>query len=660
MHLAMSDRIILSDVTHLLIATSSILIDRSLQSNGTRDRICCQVWLWLAASLSNHGERSSSDSLPSISLVETWVHAVLFSNIIPIVVGRSIVEQEKPPRQSTRRNGFAAGATNESDASPKADPNGAELVCSLLAPSAWISLATTICIVHHPTPDPLQQLLRSQQRFSLLIFLFSFFILWGIQWRQRLRRRRDAHLKGIPVSNPSQYSKSSGCCGVFTSTTSAPEMTLQQPTQYGYHQESQLPDEYVWYTWSPAQVLQWVSHIIKEQKYNDDPTLQQETIISTLSTHHISGRILDHLSLSELRSLNIPYGPACEISIQIHILVSNHPKPNVLQDIAASHSSSASVTPLETKLSSATADCLTLHDKEYNSSKGAAQPLDSRYTGKELLTAMLSGKERVLPSPSSVETPHVVDDNTDESAQQKVQEIMKDRFGLELPALRISLNEAASDASKRNSKMGYMPEPEQRTAPSEAPISSSGLFRSSHLSGAVGTSPNVAMTNNRSGPTSTQQPVKTTDILNKLLPEEVRKDMPPHILQIAQRNPDVVQHLIIKKQQQRLVRQSPKEYPNKSYQQANNAKPVSLLVESNDPSRFSREFEVHRHSALDADIYDEPSTTPLTIDPLQGTYSIPNSSNTEDERTNLLQHRKQSSLRTRPSKSSNYWAIDPS
>ena len=674
----MVDGRILSDVTLVLIATASILIDRSLQSSGgKRDRLCCQVWLWLAASVSHRGGQTSSLVLSSSPmLVDCWVHAIMFGNIVGIVAERAIPSKNKARQSQSQNEGLNTTTTSKNGMfeSQARGPNRIEDICRLLAPSAWISLMTIVVNVNGSIakpPSTEQEHFILQQQLSLFMFAISFSVLCGIQWHQTRRRLRDADMQGMPVATTYRYDKSSGCCrGVTSGAFPAETLPLQQE-QYSCTRSSEFLDEQIWYAWSPEQVLKWISRIIEEQEYNDDSTLQQEIILSTLSPHHISGRILDHLSLSELRSLDIPYGPACEISMEINRLVHNFPKPGCLQDTSTASSTICRPVDWTQKGSSApSADWLTLHDQEYNSIERDLNGhlRDIRYTGEEILTAMISRKDDVSSLASPLATSHLVDGTLDEQAQQRIQETMKERFGLELPKLKRPSLETALVENDRNTD-GIQKLFWQTNASKEPLTSSIDLIESepTPIANGASSAPNPTWRD----PTARHQQIDTPG-LDGILPVEVWRDMPSHIQEIAQRNPEIVQHLITQKQQQLLQHQSKDRNDTAADPSAVSTKvpdqdsdcfkqsfppiiPTTVLDEDDDPSASFLDDQ----PLLGNDHYDEPSATNLWNYHTQDEYSIPNPSNADDERTNLLQHRKKSNQSSFASGSSNYWAINP-
>jgi hypothetical protein len=429
----MGSSTLLAQLPVLLIATASVLLDHSFRKELVRDRISCQVWLWLAVALSHPSQEQHV-------LFHAWANGVIFSNILSTVASWKLTSWEPLGR--------------------------------LLAPSAWITMALTL--PNGASSDASQY---------MGIYSMSFAVLWASQWHLHRKRRVGQDLQGIP------------------STSTRSDVCMKR-----FGLKSSPPDEREWINWIPSQVLYWISATLEDEDAN--------IVTSLLAPERIPGSILDTLSVQQLLQLNVPYGPACLLSRHIQRLVRIHPPPRTTTSgVYISSSPRASAIPAaryehasipnldeEELISEPQPDWLTLHDEQYNHPKSEH-----------------ASRQRHVPSKSYHADP-VTESFTFEGSEQqrRMEQMMKERYGLELPKLRMPNEMQAS--------------PPEDEYPPAAPL---------NYARAPASAPVAPPAKDPMAPV----PITKEDVM-AAIPPLIFKQMPPHIQEIAKRNPEIIKQLL--------------------------------------------------------------------------------------------------------------------
>jgi hypothetical protein len=534
----------LSQVSVILIATSSILLDRCLRYTttssvgGMQDRLQLQVWLWLAVALSlypnddtnaNNANNNDNDNEDEyLTLFHSWIHVVLFSNICSISVV-ALSSERLVRRNVTQHNPIA----------------------SLLSPAAWLAMMSTLVLGPTHTTDALWRL-------SAQVFVISLAILWTLQWNQRRRRKVMAHeWQGIPNRTNSQ---STGMC--LRSTTPS--------------------DETVWYTWTVSNTLQWISnHVfvddddnVNDNDNNNDNQEEQDLVLSILAPHRISGDVLDTLTVSQLvHQLKLPYGSACRLAHAIQRrLVLVHPKPRGLYYPTTDTPTTTQDDGYGMESSSQPPDWLTLHDQEYNDTYHRPPPITTAptttnyppppppppahysafqppeappppdslqptpYSAADLYLATQQQQQQPPPPPPTRELPSM-----DPEQEQRLEAMMRERYGLELPKLRTSTTSVEPDA---------VPLTTSRSSPQEDSIPRNGTHRSNTTTNNNAAVPEdwntmpVAETF-AAAPAPLDQEQEDSSSLEDSIPFELLEGMPPQVQEIAKRRPDLIRQLLL-------------------------------------------------------------------------------------------------------------------
>lgn len=367
-------------VTLVLIATASILLDRTLRYDLIEERLKFQLALWLALSLSmlqpssvnksiGFGTTEATDDAFKLVLFQTWLHLVVFSNIIYVCV---------QSWQTTST--WFVNRTHHSTTK-----------ISLLPPCAWIAMISSI---PERTTDSHRSVLWTGQ-----VFLVSLILSWIWQWHTERRKEITRQAEGIP--NNASVHEPMGC--------------LRRV--YAQRRSSLILDESKWYEWNLSQTRQWVAHVLSLSGTNEDycrATLQR------LAPHHISGDILDSLTVECLvQVLQIPYNPAYRLTSAVQRLTQMYPKPRD-EYYTSSTSPTTFSNPTWLQEEFTHEDWLTLHDREYN------QPASHHYP-KPTPPILSPGQQMAMPT-------------IDPQQEERLAQIMKDRFGLELPRIQTPMH----------------------------------------------------------------------------------------------------------------------------------------------------------------------------------------------------------------------------
>lgn len=274
-----------------------------------------------------------------------------------------------------------------------------------------------------------------------------------------------------------------------------------------------------WYNWDVITTLRWISSVYKD---NDDEN--GTVVVQQLAQHRVHGAVLETLTVSQLLALNVPYGPACQLAHEIQKkLVRTHPQPREMESMTKMPMNTQSQPFLESNDQLQSTAWLDLHDQEYNSGLTRASSLASSDNDVELVTLQDKHKRTIQ--------------KIDPEQEKRMEAMMKERFGLDLPKLKTSEemgNNHVEDAS--NSLMETQP-----------------LIQSSPISPPIDTKYNIP---------SAQVESKASEPTIAGIPMELLKKMPPQILDIAKRRPELVKQMLRnhEKKLQPVIEQDIKEH----------------------------------------------------------------------------------------------------
>jgi len=288
-------------------------------------------------------------------------------------------------------------------------------------------------------------------------------------------------------------------------------------------------DERRWYTWTRKETIQWFAQQLSSPlsqggNHCDDISDLQENdrIIQNLLSHSITGDVLEDLiGVPQLVALQIPFGPACRLADSISELVDRYPKQQ-----QSSNTRGRRRKHNDYKNNSGSGGYLGLHDEQYNiTSERSTRPQQSRMgdvpfaNGNEHNnTPSVHGNEH--PPPYHHDDP-IAQGGITEEHQEKMNNVMKERFGLELPKLRATDYLAVHKgwaADTGNVESSHEP----CQGASQASSSSIDNGTKNHTSA----SPGMAS-----------------------IPQNILEGMPPELKEIAKRRPDLLETIWKKREQ---------------------------------------------------------------------------------------------------------------
>lgn len=487
----------------ILIVTSSLLIDRSLRKDLIEERVRCQIWLWFCVilSLRSHPNtiriNNDKDDIIHISkedlICETWMHLIIVSNLasIGVLAISGPLERIKKSNMGSWWFSFAAWT--------------AMMSSCLFAPLGYAE----------GTQD------SSIAMLSLQVYVISLCILAMIHWHKRRREKMEQEMRKIMnyggrSNNPSSSS-------------------------FAISQDLDGFDRSKWYTWKASTTLKWISHVLDDDDDVDHGVLQQ------LASHRIDGSLLDTLSISQLLQLQVPYGPACHLDQAIQTeLVRPFPKPRGADDMR----NNASFRGGTTTPAAAQSDFLSGFDQEYNNSDRprnlASNSSNSSNSNKETTSSGLADRNSFASGPEML--------SLDPNQEDRIQDVMKERYGLELPRLRTEGASTEPDSStSQSSSVTDGEHPLQQTAPTEKK------------------SPPSALPTPEAVPIAAAMPnLESAVVAGGEIPEVILKQMPANIREIAKRRPDVVRQLLFSKQQKLQEQQHLQQQQQKQFHREDN------------------------------------------------------------------------------------------
>jgi hypothetical protein len=433
-----------------------------------------------------------------------------------------------------------------------------------------------------------------------------------------------------------------------------------------------LPDERLWYTWTSRQVLEWMAayqppvvsdydhhnrsydngsgsdnHKYKYASssssnnyathdngiedngdnidYWNDDNENDMTInaiwISCLAAEGLQGTHLDQLVTTEgnggttvadmHRDTGMPYGPAAALLQAVRDLTVRHERPRNRTD----HGDIEGVDG-----AAATSSWLTQHDQEYGYTSAA-----TKYSNDD---SDSSNQRQRRPATNN---------DIDPEMATKAQNLMTERFGLELPEIRLPQQQQE-------------PQPQQQPDPSRDYGEDTASLSEDPLSDLAATQMNADLWKNSA-------PISSSSLMD--FPPEFLANMPPHLSEIIRRKPELVQQILASRQQEAIMSPpSPVTTPFLMQQQqplgggtARNSHQSGALFTNTSEQRPPRlgavaEDDEEKIDLLSADNhYQEPTRSNDDGDDEWG--------DNDGERTTLLRNR-----RREPSQSKQYKSID--
>lgn len=550
----------------VLLVTSSILLDRVLYYEALLQRSQIQVGMWLALFLATSItlQMTNVDSIQPQIICLVWAHLTIFSNLLAIFV------EGLQKKCSTRHKAL-------------------ELGFSVLPFSCWCSvIVVASCVLTNAITNAAVPNIDSLWKWSVLAFGGTLLAVWFLKVFAIRRKAMSHDLQGMPtiVTNTAEDSNPVVGGGILARLCGMTPATSINHTK-SRTQANPWLDERQWYTWSRVQTMKWFA---QQLKATDEP----ERVLSILHAQSITGEVLDNLSISQLVALKVPFGPAVLLSNAVAGLVDRTPKPRILNGV---------LQRTRREPNSASNDCLDLHDNEYNNQEQQRSPPTMNHQPMEELQQVVPQNPAPIPEQQPIDYSGGGGGMSEEQ-HEKLNQVMKDRFGLELPKLRAT-DFLAVQKGLNNKNNGRAPNgppiPHENTAQSQvfhplddAPPSSSAppSLRNNYYA-------NTAPTSAPAGPSFTPTAATTG------IPQNILQGMPPHLQEIAKRRPDLAETIWKRKQQtqqQRQQQQPKSQSSTKRYQDLpalpeenqfedeldsdNEDETTSLILRDHDPSRY--------------------------------------------------------------------------
>lgn len=285
------------------------------------------------------------------------------------------------------------------------------------------------------------------------LFALSFTSLCGWRWTSLRKRRVRQELVGIPMVETMP---------VFSSSTRSLEEN--------------------WTDWTPSEVLSWIQSLEGDE---------WSSVCSQLAPERIPGCVLDALTVSELRSMGLPYGQALCLVDKISEMTSQHPSSRRMNRYRDPQQDEIEV------------------DEWFRDDGPRSSPERQR-------RVMFSNQpsDDSFKAPAADATVHPVAAKTmpgelNEEVIQKAKDLFREQFGLELPEIKMRPREASEMTTNDNAG----------TYSEDMPAT---LSEPTTMSRAAEVPQNLA---------------------NSDFPKDLLDSMPPHVREVAEQQPDLVQML---------------------------------------------------------------------------------------------------------------------
>ncbi len=509
-----------SVVPIVLLVISSILLDRTLRYETLLHRSQIQIGIWLALLLTTSIalQISNDDNNTTIQpqiICLVWAHLAVFFALVGILV------------QGLQKSYSAAKK-----------PKTMELGLSILPFSCLCSILVVAgCFLKSAITNEATLDINSLWKFSLLSFCATFLAGWLIKVLAIRRTTMDLQQQGMPTTVATTTEDSvvgGGIMARLCGMTPATSVNYTKPRM----QANPWLDERQWYTWNRVQTMQWFAQQLKS---TDEPA----RVLSILQGQSIIGEVLDNLSISQLVALKVPFGPAVLLSNAIAGLVDRSPKPRILNGVLQRTRREAS--------SAVSNDCLDLHDHEYNNQEPERSM--NQHPSEELQREAPQTNPPPIPEKQPID--YSGGGGMSEEQHEKLNQVMKDRFGLELPKLRATDFLAVQKGlnKKNDSSNGNVHMPDNDKA------------AQSQVSHPLETAPRNNYYANTTPTTAQKGPLAPMDASNSSpppvngIPQQILQGMPPHLQEIAKRRPDLVNTIWKQKHQAQQQQQQQQQLP---------------------------------------------------------------------------------------------------
>eukprot|EP00531_Pseudo-nitzschia_arenysensis_P018258 CAMPEP_0116141104 /NCGR_PEP_ID=MMETSP0329-20121206/14205_1 /TAXON_ID=697910 /ORGANISM="Pseudo-nitzschia arenysensis, Strain B593" /LENGTH=576 /DNA_ID=CAMNT_0003636267 /DNA_START=29 /DNA_END=1759 /DNA_ORIENTATION=+ len=515
---------------------------------------------------------SENDNWQQRIIINLWGHLTVFFNLSAVMT------------EALQNNNIGLSKRQEA----------VRMILQILPISCWWPMIlVTVASILVETTTSVEGFLSigALWKLSLWAFLATFLFLWFLRAVTARRRKISADLQGMPTTVTTTGDLSGGIIAricvmePYSGYNSKPAVDAA-PRNACYLEERQ------WYTWSKLETMQWFVQQLQQGQSGE----KSQKIVSLLARQCITGDVLDCLAdVSQLVALRIPFGPACRLSDAIAGLVERYPKPRIINGIRQRSRRGDAMTSNELRFSR---HCLDLHDDEYNSrsnnNRGEYNDSEQQLKPPTNEQSTMGGNEELhqrRPEPPSHPQPQQAFQNgsgnkMSEEQHEKLNQVMKDRFGLELPKLRATdFLEVQKGLKAQNGRTAPLPN-EGMTQPFPFGTNGEPPMRNSNYSNGTTAVP-IAQTLPTNGSPSVPTRNASPSIQSTGIPDQILKGMPPELQEIAKRRPDLVETIWKQKQQQQQQQQQ----QALQGRQPTKARLAALPESSRDIENFEEEFD---------------------------------------------------------------------
>jgi hypothetical protein len=385
-----------------------------------------------------------------------------------------------------------------------------------------------------------------------------------VQKRQMQQQHQQPYTADTPA-NEHDTSLCAYCCASSGSGTTNSNTTL--------------PDERFWYTWTSRQVLEWMAayqppvlgdyesrsrsyddngsgsdnraynytssgnqYATRDNEYdngdnidfwnddNDNNISINAVWISCLAAEGLQGTHLDQLvctgagsngntgtTVADMhRDTGMPYGPAAALLQAVRDLTTRHERPMNRTDHG----------DIERADGAATSSWLTQHDQEYGYTSAATKYTNDNHDNSN------QGNQRQRRRPGA-------DNEIDPEMATKAQNLMTERFGLELPEMRLSQQNQPTPQQQSPLHDDLDPNP-----PRDYGEDTASLSQEDPLSDSAATQMNADLWKKAA-------PIPSSSLMD--FPPEFLANMPPHLSEIIRRKPELVQQILASRQKEAIM-----------------------------------------------------------------------------------------------------------
>jgi hypothetical protein len=587
----------------ILIVSSTILLDYAMRYEKLLHRCQIQIWMWLALSLAsstlwpvgptiasgnddydydydyyggtNENSRSGNQQVVCFA---AWAHLTVFFNLSAILAEALQSRLNAPSR-------WNQNFRNALQILPMASW-WSMIVVVVTSSVLSLNIYTTTNTTGTGTgTEPSSPQIDSVWKLSLWTFLGSFLVLWLIRISANRRRKNSIDMQGMPSTMTTTTSDSNNgggmvarCCGIRPLAASANyNSSVASAAQFNYKQC--WLDEGQWYTWNRVQTIQWFArHLSSSSKVDNDDVIceeEKDMVVAILAPHRITGDVLESLAdVSQLVALRVPFGPACRLSDSITELVEQYPTPQRRTTKGGARGRTGRVgNRLSTNNNSDNNDTRSQYDddnrvhselrvsNDYDYNNNEQGPPSSRVPG---------GQDQY----QNIEQQHAFQGGVSEEQHEKLNNVMKERFGLELPKLKatdwLAVQKGLRDQANKNNhetmpltNNDMMSQPHPFAATTEARSVDPTMRNNDYANGTAVPLPQKQrqFLPNPSSSIDNNGTIPPSSMPYPSIPEHILEGMPPKIREITKRRPDLI-GTIWNQNQNQVLQQQPRISPN--------------------------------------------------------------------------------------------------